>query len=178
MSIAGKIINLRAIERNDLPHLHTWANDEEIQYLLGAWHFPLNRENHSKWFNDLKCDDIHQRFIVETKNGEVIGMANLLNINWKDRNAFHGMVLGENSRGKGYGTDTVLTIMKYAFYELGLNRLDGSIIEYNEPSKKLYIGKCFWKIEGVQKKWYFRKGKFWDKIIVGIIKEDCDSLWS
>lgn len=72
----------------------------------------------------------------------------------------------------GYAVDTVMAIMKYAFEELGLNRLDGSMIEYNVASLKMYIGKCGWKEEGRQRNWYFRKNQYWDRIMVGITKED------
>ena len=53
---------------------------------------------------------------------------------------------------KRNGTDTVMAIMKYAFEELQLNRLDGTIIEYNEPSRRLYYDKCGWMVEGVRRK--------------------------
>mgnify|MGYP003815487553 CR=1 FL=1 len=83
---------------------------------------------------------------------------------WKNKNAFHGMLLGDKEvRGKGYAVDTVMAVMKYAFEELGLNRLDGSMIEYNEASLKMYLGKCGWKEEGRQRNWYFRKNKFFKK---------------
>ena len=99
--------------------------------------------------------------------------ANLVAIDWKNKNAFHGMLLGDkNIRGKGYGVDTVMAIMKYVFEELGLERLDGSMIAYNEASLKMYIEKCGWKEEGRQRNWYFRKNRYWDKIIVGVTKYD------
>ena len=83
------------------------------------------------------------------------------------------MLLGDKEiRGKGYAVDTVMAIMRYAFEELGFNRLDGSIIEYNIASIKMYIGKCGWKEEGRQRNWYFRKNQYWDRILVGITKED------
>jgi hydrogenase nickel incorporation protein HypB len=41
----------------------------------------------------------------------------------------------------------VYATMKYAFEELQLNRLYGSILEYNIASQKLYA-KCGWKVEG------------------------------
>ena len=100
-------------------------------------------------------------------------MANLVNINWKDRNAFHGMLIGDkNIRGKGYGYDTVMTMNKYAFEELGLKRLDGNMIEYNEASINLYTKKCGWRIEGVKKSSFFRKNKWWNQVVVGITDED------
>jgi RimJ/RimL family protein N-acetyltransferase len=107
----------------------------------------------------------------------MIGTANLVNINWKDRNAFHGMMLGDKDiRGKGYGTDTIMAIMRYAFEELGLQRLDGSMFEYNAASLAVYIKKCGWKEEGRRRNWYFRQNRFWDKIIVGVTSADYKEL--
>jgi RimJ/RimL family protein N-acetyltransferase len=173
MNINGKNIVLRAVELEDLPLLNQWANNPEIQYWIGGWHFPTSMEDQKKWFSNLSANSLNQRFVIETKELGVIGTANLVDIDWKNKNAFHGMLLGDKEiRGKGYAVDTVKALMKYAFEELGLNRLDGSMIEYNEASLKMYIEKCGWKREGIQRNWYFRKNRFWDRIIVGITKED------
>jgi RimJ/RimL family protein N-acetyltransferase len=173
MNIIGKNVVLRAIEYDDLNLLNKWANDPEIQYWLGGWHFPTNMEDQEKWFQGLNANSLNQRFAIETKEFGIIGTTNLVDIDWKNKNAFHGMLLGDKEiRGKGFAVDTVMAIMKYSFEELGLNRLDGSMIEYNEPSLKMYIGKCGWKEEGRQRDWYYRKNRFWDRIIVGITRED------
>jgi RimJ/RimL family protein N-acetyltransferase len=173
MNIAGEKVILRAIELEDLELLHKWANDPEIQYWLGGWHFPTNRNDMLNWHSKLSINSINQRFSVCTDDLGLIGTANIVDIDWKNKNAFHGMLLGDKEiRGKGLGVDTVMAIMKYAFEELGLNRLDGSIIEYNEASLKMYRDKCGWSLEGRQRNWYFRKNRFWDKILVGITKED------
>jgi RimJ/RimL family protein N-acetyltransferase len=173
MYIKGSHVTLRAIEEKDLKLLNSWANDPEIQRLLGGWHFPTGMEDQKKWLSTLSPSSCHQRFAIDTEDLGLIGTANLVDIDWKNRNAFHGMLLGDkNIRGRGFGIDTVMSIMKYSFEELGLERLDGSIIEYNEASIKLYVEKCGWKIEGIKKNWYFRSNKFWDKIIVGITKDD------
>ncbi len=173
MNIEGKTVVLRAIEFDDLELLNQWANNPEIQYWLGGWHFPTNMEDQKKWFQTLNANSLHQRFAIETKELGLIGTANLVDLNWKNKNAHHGMLLGDKEiRGKGYAVDAVMAIMKFAFEELGLERLDGSMIEYNEASLKMYIGKCGWIEEGRQRNWYFRKNRFWDKIIVGITKQD------
>lgn len=177
MNIEGRNVVLRAIEEEDLNLLQKWANNPEIQYWLGGWHFPTSLSDQKKWFSGLSVGSNHQRFAIETKDLGLIGTANLVDIDWKNRNGFHGMLLGDKDiRGKGYGVDTVMAVLKYAFEELGLNRLDGSMIEYNEASLKMYIQKCGWKEEGRQKNWYFRKNRYWDKIIVGITKEDYFAL--
>ena len=177
MNIKGKQVTLRAIELQDLELLNKWANDPEIQYWLGGWHFPINQEDQKKWFLGLSVNSIHQRFAIETADLGLIGTANLVDIDWKNKHAFHGMLLGDKDiRGKGLGVDTVMALMKYAFEELGLERLDGSMIEYNVASLKMYLGKCGWKEEGRQRNWYFRKNRFWDKILVGITSSDYSTL--
>lgn len=177
MIIKGKKVTLRAIERSDMPALHLWANDPDICYMIGGWHFPTNENDQMKWFESLNANSLNQRYAITTQEDGLIGTANLVDINWKDRNAQHGILIGDkNLRGKGYAVDTIMAIMRYSFEELGLNRLDTTIIEYNEPSFSVYANKCGWEKEGVQKKWYFRKNKYWDRYVMGITKDSYTDL--
>src|SRR6185312_14054033 len=151
MNIKGKKVILRAIEKDDLSLLHKLSNDPEINYMLGGWHFPSIIMDQEKWLNGLSIINLNQRFAIDAPELGLIGMANLVDINWKDRNAFHGMLLGDKDiRGKGYGIDTIMAINRYAFEELGLMRMDGSMISYNEVSIGVYVKKCGWRIEGEQ----------------------------
>lgn len=177
MNVKGKKVLLRAIEKDDLPSLHRWSNDPEINYMLGGWHFPSSMHDQEKWFNTLALTNNNQRFAIEAEEFGLIGMTNLVEINWKDRNAFHGMLLGDKvMRGRGYGVDTIMTIGKYAFEELGLMRLDSTIISYNEASLYVYTQRCGWITEGKRKNHYFRKNRWWDEIIIGITRDEYFSL--
>ena len=172
MNIAGKQVVLRAIERGDLPALHEWANDPDIQYMLGGWHFPTSMADQEEWYSALSCNSLDQRFAIVAGELGTIGTANLVSIDWKNRNAFHGLLLGDKEvRRKGYGLDAVMVLMRYAFDELQLARLDSDIIEYNDASLKFYTEKCGWAIEGRRTDWYFRRGRRWDKIVIGITRE-------
>jgi len=169
----GKNVVLRAIERVDLSTLHKWANDPDIWHMLGGWHFPGSMAAMERWFEGLQNEQLNQRFAIETIDFGLIGTTNLIEIDWKNNHAFHGVMLGEKDlRGKGYGTDAVMATMRYAFEELHMERLDSSIIEYNESSLKLYLGRCGWKEEGRRRNWYFRKNRYWDSIIVGITRQE------
>jgi RimJ/RimL family protein N-acetyltransferase len=100
-----------------------------------------------------------------------------MHIDWKNNHAWHGIVLGDKDiRGKGYGIDTVMATMRYAFDELHLERLDGSIIEYNKASYSFYCEKLGWKVEGTRRNYYYRKGRYWDQIVVGITRKDYEDL--
>lgn len=173
MNILGKKITLRAIEESDLTSLHKWANDPQTQDLIGNIHFPSSFEFHKNWFQKLQGDSLNHRFAIDTEDQGLIGLSSLMHIDWRNNRAWHGIVLGDKDiRGKGYGIDTVMATMRYAFDELHLERLDGSMIEYNSISISFYCEKLGWKKEGVRRNYYFRKGRYWDQIIVGITKGD------
>lgn len=173
MNIRGKKVLLRAIGEKDLELLHKWANEPEIWYMLGGWHFPSSMDYQKKWFENLKNDSLNQKFAIETPDLGLIGTINLVDIDWKNNHAFTGLQLGDKDiRGKGYGIDTFMAIERYAFEELHLERLDGSVIEYNKPGYGFITKHCGWKEEGRQRNWYFRKNRYWDRIVVGITRED------
>lgn len=178
MNIQGKMVTLRAIELSDLPLLAKWANSPEIWHWLGGWHFPystLSTENYIKNINNNNMTN--HNFAIETEEHGLIGTANLVNIDWKNRNAFHGMMLGDkDTRGKGYALDVVMAIMRYSFKELGLNRLDGDMIAYNERSIYFYMRKCGWQLEGRKKDWFYRNGQYYDKVICGITHQQYDEF--
>lgn len=179
MDVLGKVVRLRAIEEGDLPLFHKWGNDPALWRLLGGWHFPSSEKSTRTWFEKIQGDQLNIRLAITTEEHGVIGLANILDIDWKNKNAFHGMMLGDKDlRGKGIGVDTVMAIMRYAFDELGLHRLDGSMIEFNETSFKLYCGKCAWQIEGRQRDWYYREGRHWDRVTVGVTENDYRELIS
>lgn len=178
MKIMGKSLTLRAIERFDLPQLQAWANDPVTQDGVGEIHFPSSLTFHQSWFEAQVGDRFNQRFVVEVPDGSIIGISSIVNIDWRNRHAWHGLVIGDSShRGKGYGVDAIMATMRYAFEELNLMRLDGSMIEYNKRSIAAYCGsKLGWREEGRKKNYFYRKGRFWDQVIVGVTREDYDAL--
>ena len=108
MNIKGKKVVIRAIEKEDLQLLNKWSNNPEINYMLGGWHFPSSLQDQEKWFSNLTLSSNNQRFAIETEDLGLIGMVNLVDINWKDRRAFTGMLLGDKDiRGKGYGLSLI-----------------------------------------------------------------------
>jgi RimJ/RimL family protein N-acetyltransferase len=177
MSIKGKVVTLRAIEEGDLETLHRWGNDPDLWALLGGWRFPSSMAQMRRWFDGLPGDQLNQRFAIDYPGTGLVGTANLVDINWKDNNAFHGMMIGDpGMRGKGVGVDVIMAMMRYAFDELHLRRLDGSMVAFNEASLAVYCGKCGWKDEGRQRDWYYRRGQYWDRIMVGVHVDDYRAL--
>ncbi|QAT62013.1 N-acetyltransferase [Acidilutibacter cellobiosedens] len=176
MNIKGNYVTLRAVEEEDLELLREMINDPEIEKMVGGYSFPVSKVQQKGWFESISDNKNDIRLIIETKEDGAIGFANIVNIDWKNRSAFHGIkIANKNFRRKGIGTDAVMAVMKYAFEELHLNRLDSSIIDYNEPSKKLYC-KCGWKVEGIRREAIFKGNQYHDELVVGILKEEYEEL--
>jgi RimJ/RimL family protein N-acetyltransferase len=99
-------------------------------------------------------------------------MITLTQINWKDRNAFHGLLIGERGqRRKGFAAAAIVALLRYAFEELGLRRLDTTIVEYNIASLKLHLDRCGWINEGRKESAVFRKKRYWANVILGMTSE-------
>jgi len=173
MAIYGKIVRLRALEPTDMEKLRSYHNDPTVSALLGGWSFPISTRQQERWYESIIGDRNNLRFAVEVPDIGFVGISTLAPIDWKDRRAYHGIIIGEkNLHGKGIGTDVVMTTMRYAFEELQLNRLDGDYLEGNEASARLYRGRCGWVEEGVRRRHAFRQNKWLDRILVGITREE------
>lgn len=171
MNIYGNKVVLRAMEKEDCEMIRTMFNDPEIENLVIGWAYPISKYAQEKWYETHYNDDDF-RFVIEVPGEGAIGVATLTDIDWKNRMAYHGIKLAQcKQRGKGFGTDAVMAIMRYAFDELGLNRLNGSWFPENVPSKNMYM-KCGWKEEGVRRNYIYKGGKYRDLVETGVLAED------
>ncbi len=176
MNIYGKKVILRAMEKSDCEMVREMFNDPMIEDLVVGWAFPVSQFAQEKWLDAHYGDQNSFRFVIETKDDGAVGIATLTDIDWKNRRATHGIKLAnKENRTKGIGTDTVMAIMRYAFDELGLHRLNGSWFDTNAASKGLYK-KCGWVEEGIKREYIFKKGQFRDLTIVGILASEYYSL--
>ena len=173
MAIEGKQIYLRAMEPEDMEMCREMINDEDVSQMVVGWSFPVCKKEQMEWYDRVALSKTDKRFTVCLKeNDSAVGVVTLTDIDLVNRSAFHGIKLHPSCpKGKGIGTDAVITLMKYAFEEINLNRLDGSWIEYNIPSKKLYE-KCGWYEEGTKKEAIYRNGQYHDLKIAGITRRE------
>lgn len=173
MNIYGQSIFLRSVEKKDAEKLMLTINDPETERMVGGWGYPASSEDQLIWIENINNDTNNKRWIIEAiDTGESVGLVNLLNIDWKNRCAFHGIKLWSDApKRKGYATDATMTLMYYAFEQLGMNRMEGSIVEYNEPSLRLYT-KCGFQIEGTKRRYLFKDNKYYDQYLIGILREE------
>jgi len=173
MTIQGKRVRLRAIERSDIPTFVRWLNDPEVtQYLL--MYMPFSQAQEERWFESHLNDSSSHIFGTETPEGKLIGNIGIDEIDWKDRKAVLGIVIGEKEYwGQGYGTDAIRALLRFAFTNMNLNRIRLSVFDYNERAQRCYR-KCGFQLEGRLRQAHFSDGRYHDELVMGILREEFD----
>ena len=171
MSIPGKAIRLRAIERSDIPAFVRWFNDPEVRQYLDVY-IPMSQAQEERWFEAQLADSGNRILGIETLDGVLLGNTGLHKINWKERSAELGIVLGEKEYwGRGYGTDAIRTLLWFAFQEMNLHRVFLRVFEYNQRAMRCYE-KCGFQLEGRLRQAHFHDGKYHDVLVMGILREE------
>ncbi len=169
--LIGKKVVLRPGKEKDIFYLINWYNDKELNRLAGWMEGKMSvyslKQNLKKGFG---YDPMN--LIIDTKSGKTIGTIQLYGFNELNQSCKLGIRIGDkNYWGKGYGEDAIKTILRYAFYNLDIYRVSLKYYEYNERASNCYL-KCGFKHEGRTRKSAFIDGKFYDEIIMGILKSD------
>jgi len=106
------------------------------------------------------------------EDDRLLGDIELSVINWGSREAFVGIGIGEREYwGKGYGTDAMRLILRYAFTELNLRRVSLTVFEFNARAIRSYE-KAGFRMEGCQRQVMQREGRRWDIFYMGILQEE------
>jgi len=168
----GKIVHIRILEKSDIPLTQKWINDPEISDIMG--YLPvLSLENQFDWFDKIKNDK--SRFIFAiclNEDGRQIGNVGLGNIDYINRHAMFNIFIAEReNRGKGIGLESTILVLSFAFSRLNLNKIYLQTSERFSEAIKMYT-KIGFSQEGVLRQHYFTNGKYEDKILFSILKEE------
>lgn len=177
MELKGKKVTLRAVEEEDLEMLRILTNDPNYEKMIVGWSFPISKKDQQEWFMNCKNNLSVLRYIIETYEDGAVGMIGLKDIDWKNGSATGlGMRIAKKEiRTRGLATDAWMTLMRYAFDELRLNRVNGSALAYNKASLRV-CEKVGFKVEGTKRQAVYKNGQFIDLIIMGCLKSDYETL--
>lgn len=128
-------------------------------------------EQELKWFEFISSSKNDIVFAIEDKDtGRYIGNCALHKINWDGKSCELGIFIGEkNYWNKGFGSDAVRSIIKFAFRHLNIASIRLDVYRYNRRAIKVYK-KCGFKLIKIERKNHFYNGKYWDTLIMEIRK--------
>ena len=176
--LEGRLVRLRALEQSDVERAYTWVNDREVtQYLL--LRYPMSRSQEEKYLAEAaeqgnSFPDV--RLAIETKDRVHIGMCGLHRGSSEDRHTSLGIMVGDKSYwSNGYGSDAVMTLLRFAFDQMNMNKVELGVFEFNARAIACYR-KCGFVEEGRRREHYFQDGRYWDIIDMSTLRREYEAM--
>ncbi|OWA33667.1 GNAT family N-acetyltransferase [Saccharibacillus sp. O16] len=173
--VLGDRIMLREYRREDLPFIRAWVNDPDITNTLSdVFAYPHSEERTQSFLDSmLKGGGDLKSFVIADRRTEAyIGQIDLIRIDWKSRWSSIAIVIGDKKQhGKGYGSEALKLLQRFAFEELNLNRLQLEVYDYNVAGYRCYLKSGFCE-EGRLRQRHYHQGRYCDLIEMGILRSE------
>jgi RimJ/RimL family protein N-acetyltransferase len=153
-----------------------WQRDSEYHRLLSTEAFnPHSMKAIREWLEkNLEKDppEFYLFMIRKLDDDRLIGEIDLGGISLTHGDGFVGISIGEREFwGKGYGTEAMDLILRFAFLELNLQRISLDVFEYNPRAIRSYE-KAGFIHEGRQRGMLNRDGQRYDLLFMGILRDE------
>ncbi|MFT3738661.1 MAG: GNAT family protein [Breznakibacter sp.] len=163
------MIRLERFERSDFARLINWVDSEDsmVRFSGPIFSYPITDEQLEKYIN------AGNRLVykaIHTGLGEVVGHAELNNIDHKNKSARICRVLvgDKHHRNKGFGRMIIKELVRVGFSDLQLHRLDLGVFDFNHQAIKCYRD-CGFEIEGLLKDTTKMGNEYWSVYNMSII---------
>ena len=166
--LEGKNVNLRIIEKEDLPQFAEMLNKPEV---MGEYN-PILQIPRTEAEKILESPNELTPFFIEKKDGSKIGYIMyfyVLHIAGKQLEI--GYAMEPSERGKGYCTEAVNLMVDYLFLSKENIRIQVQTDQRNVASQRV-LEKSGFKKEGGLRKNLFNRGEWTDDFIFSILREE------
>jgi RimJ/RimL family protein N-acetyltransferase len=167
--LEGKLVNLRVMEKEDLPLFAEWVNKPEF---IGEYN-PLRQTSRTETEKDYEKSTLEQTgFIIEKKDGSKVGyICHFILVHPAGKLLEIGYFLAPSERGKGNGTEAVEIMVDYLFLSKDMMRVQACTDSRNLASQKV-LEKTGFKKEGTMRKCLFVGGQLRDACLYSVLREE------
>jgi [ribosomal protein S5]-alanine N-acetyltransferase len=168
--LLGQVVRLGPLLPEHLPSYCRWFADPEVTAYLLRDHPPTLAEE-QEWYDRVSRGDGDVIWAVFAGD-QHIGGAGLHQIDWRNRRAISGTLIGERSFwGRGIATDAMRLRTRYAFDQLGLEKLITHVIEGNTASRRA-LERVGYRTVGIHRHHEFRRGAWHDAWVGELLRDD------
>lgn len=174
--LVGERVTLRTVCVADAPKFLRWINDSATNRYLIRGDFPMGWEDEKEWIEKIsRRKEGHLHLGIEVPELGLVGLMGLSVGSWTDRTAGTGTMIGEAAaRGKGYGTEAKMLLLRHAFHRLNLRKVYSEVCVVNEASLKCQL-RCGYREEGRLIGDLYRDGVYHDRVILAATKESFEA---
>jgi RimJ/RimL family protein N-acetyltransferase len=175
--LEGERVTLRPIEREDAEFIQRCMNDPRVwRHALDV--DPTNREQFSEFFEDVlsATDGLGVRCLA-CDGEDPLGVVTLTGSQYgpdetaRARSAELAYWFDPEAHGQGYGSDAAARLVRYAFEDRNLRRIEAYCGSFNEASAGLLESVGFER-EGVHREAAWYRGEYHDAYSYGLLREE------
>jgi RimJ/RimL family protein N-acetyltransferase len=170
----GVRIRLTALGPDDVSTIAAWYHDSQfVRQYEAAPAYPRSQRHWQRWFEDGdKENDVYRFGIRPLDNDTLLGLLELDGILWAHGTAWVSIGIGDMANhGRGYGKEAMRLLLRFAFAELNLFRIQLSVFEYNTRAIALYEQLGFVR-EGAYRQFIARDGERYDMYLYGLLRDE------
>jgi RimJ/RimL family protein N-acetyltransferase len=177
VGIPGKTTYLRPIEPEDAKLLRFLMNDPTVVDTIVGFSPPVSLLQQQQWISSSRggSDGPWHFTIVERATGEPVGLVSLHSIDWRNGSARHGIKLHPSAQGRGLAFDACMARNAWAFFVVGLRRLDAAVLDFNVSSQRLYV-RLGYSLEGRRRQAIHRNGGWCDLLVYGLLRSEAETM--
>lgn len=172
--LSNECVRLRAVEPTDIDIILSWENDTSIWY-VGNTVAPYSRKALWDYVENYNPDIYSERqlrlMVVDNQTDETVGMVDLFDFDAHNRRCGVGIIIGQEYRNKGYGSEALRLLHGYARKFLGLHQLWTHIPTDNDYSVALF-STCGYKISGRLRSWLRRNDRYTDVFVLQSLADE------
>lgn len=173
-TLEGARVQLRPLGGGDVPALFEIFGDEQV---MRYWSSPALKDLAGA---RALLDDIRRHFAAKTlfqwgiarrEDGGIIGTTTIFQIDHEHRRGEIGFAIGRDHWGHGYASEAVTLLIRFAFEQLDLHRLEADPDPQNLGSIRVLERQGF-KREGLLRERYFLDGEPQDAEYYGLLRRE------
>jgi diamine N-acetyltransferase len=167
LNLKGTHISLRALEPDDLDFLYELENNPAVWEVSGTT-TPYSRHTLQRYLENSHRDiyEVKQlRLTVSDSRNKAKGFIDLFDFDPRHRRAGLGIViLEEEDRNKGIGSEAISLLCEYAFSILDLHQVYAHVLEDNKASIHVFQ-KLGFENTGIRREWILSGGRFKNELL-------------
>ena len=168
--LRGERAWLGPTEAAHLPAFLRWSAEPDFLFYLGRL-FPFSSKQEDEWLDRASRSETDVIWSIFAGN-QLIGSTGLHEIHWQSRHGMSGIGIGDRAFwGQGIATEVMRLRTRYAFEELGLEKVITNAFMENVASRKA-LERAGYREVGVHRRHYFRHGRWHDVWIGEVLRED------
>ena len=171
--LRGKRVYLRGLKKKDCAGSYrSFINDAESLIFVGdVGRKPLSKEDLEAYIKTCAARSDLLLGIFENKTGAHVGNIHLSQIHPYHRGCLYGIILDRKYMGKGYAREASELVIKHAFEQMNINRIQINCVEKNKDALSLYkrLGAVE---EGRLRQAFYRQNRYLDLMVFSILKDE------